>query len=284
MQQQMIKHGHKDKPLWVTVDGSYTNKTVLRTLPKNVTIIGRIRGDAKLFYPAPIQKGRGRTRIYGENAPTPEEIRTDENIPWITVQAYASGKTHNFKVKIVRGLRWRAVGDAQLFQLIVIAPLHYRLTKNARLLYRKPGFLICTDQHAKIEDLLQAYLWRWDIEVNFRDEKTLLGLGQAQVRNQHAVAKVPQMMVAAYSLLLISSINTFGIQGNPLKLPVPKWQKSIQKKRTSTMDLIKALRMELWAEAINERPLNNFMAQSNHHTKSLKFQFPLKSALFYAAA
>jgi hypothetical protein len=27
-----------------------------------------------------------------------------------------------------------------------------------------------------------AYLWRWEIEVNFREEKTLIGCGQSQVR------------------------------------------------------------------------------------------------------
>jgi hypothetical protein len=30
-------------------------------------------------------------------------------------------------------------------------------------------------------------LWRWEVEVNFRDEKTLLGFGQSQVRSDPAV-------------------------------------------------------------------------------------------------
>jgi hypothetical protein len=51
----------------------------------------------------------------------------------------------------------------------------YRLTKNGKLLYRKPAYLICTDPNADIREILQAYIWRWDIEVNFRDEKITLG-------------------------------------------------------------------------------------------------------------
>jgi len=39
--------------------------------------------------------------------------------------------------------------------------------------------LICTDPDLALEDLLQQYIWRWDIEVNHRDEKTILGVGQA---------------------------------------------------------------------------------------------------------
>jgi hypothetical protein len=30
--------------------------------------------------------------------------------------------------------------------------------------------------------LLQYYLWRWGIEVNFREEKALIGIGEVQVR------------------------------------------------------------------------------------------------------
>ncbi|MDR2051685.1 MAG: hypothetical protein LBQ63_07950, partial [Deltaproteobacteria bacterium] len=38
--------------------------------------------------------------------------------------------------------------------------------------YRNPAYLLCTDPDLPVERLLQAYLWRWEIELNFRDEKT----------------------------------------------------------------------------------------------------------------
>ncbi|MCH8541897.1 MAG: hypothetical protein LAT58_14175, partial [Opitutales bacterium] len=50
--------------------------------------------------------------------------------------------------------------------------------------YTQPAYLICTDPELPIEELLQQYIWRWDIEVNHRDEKTILGVGQAQVRKE----------------------------------------------------------------------------------------------------
>jgi hypothetical protein len=34
-----------------------------------------------------------------------------------------------------------------------------------------------------VEQLIAAYLERWQIEVNHREEKSTLGLGDAQVRN-----------------------------------------------------------------------------------------------------
>ena len=73
----------------------------------------------------------------------------------------------------------------------------YRLTIGGRLLYRQPAYLICTDSRMALAEFLQQFLWRWDIEVNFRDEKTLLGVGQAQVRTASSNQNAPALAVAA---------------------------------------------------------------------------------------
>jgi hypothetical protein len=58
----------------------------------------------------------------------------------------------------------------QAVRVVVIAPVSYRLRQGSKLLYRPPAYLICTDPDLPLEPLVQEYLWRWDIEVNFRDE------------------------------------------------------------------------------------------------------------------
>jgi hypothetical protein len=60
--------------------------------------------------------------------------------------------------------------------------------------------LICTDPDLPLEDLLQEYVWRWDIEVNHRDEKTILGVAQAQARNENSVEYIPATAVAANAM------------------------------------------------------------------------------------
>ncbi len=69
--------------LHVVVDGSYTNKKILRHLPANTTLIGRIRKDARLSAKpdAPRQATRGPKRICGDPLPTPGQIRQDDKIP-----------------------------------------------------------------------------------------------------------------------------------------------------------------------------------------------------------
>ncbi len=97
------------------------------------------------------------------------------------------GHTHSFHIKTVTPLRWRAAGKQNL-RLVIIRPLGYRLSKQAPLLYRKPAYLICTAPELPLTQLLQAYLWRWEIEGGFRDQKQLIGIGEAHVRTPQAIA------------------------------------------------------------------------------------------------
>jgi len=279
LREAMDQDGQKTRSLWSVVDGGYTNRTFLRALPQRTLAVGRIRADAKLYYLPDSSQGQpGRNRVYGQRAPTPEALRQDETIPWIRVDAFAAGQTHSFKIKTLSPVRWRSAGKEHDLRLIVIAPLGYRLTHNARILYRKPAYLICTDPDASLQQILQAYIWRWDIEVNFRDEKTILGIGQAQVRHEHSVEKVPALAVAAYAMLLTSANQAYGPTGQPDGLPLPKWR-SKPRLRASTQSLINHLRQEAWAHAIR---FSSFESQPTPDSKPQKFDFPLECALFYA--
>jgi hypothetical protein len=277
----MDEEGQQDRPLWAVVDGSFTNRTFIKHLPPRTVAIGRIRADAKLYYlPKPTEGKPGRNRVYGRRAPTPEQLRQDQSVPWERVKAFATGKTHQFKIKTISRLRWRPAGKKHDLRLIVIAPLGYRLTKNSRMLYRKPAYLICTDSEASLQQVLQAYLWRWDIEVNFRDEKTLLGVGQAQVRHEHSVENVPALAVAAYAMLLTSATIAYGPSGKPDSLPPPKWRRKTTL-RASTQSLIQQLRHELWAETIR---FSSFAPSQHDDTKLPNLKPNLESALLYANA
>ncbi len=270
--------------IWATVDGRFTNRTVLKNLPDSTVLIGRIRKDAKLYgVPDANPKARGRRRVYGDPLPTPEQLRQDESVPWQLVEATACGKTHEFRVKTLDAVRWKAAGE-QTLRLLVIAPLRYQKTKTAKPLYRQPAYIICTDPAIPLEELLQAYIWRWDIEVNFRDEKTVLGAGQAQVRTPTATQKTPAFQVLAYSFLLLAAAKAYGAGKRSNQLPPPLWQKSLKPRRASTNDLVNLLRHELWSAAMNSPNFNHFCPQRQTNGKPLKSPNIPRSAVFYARA
>ena len=264
--------------LRVVVDGRFTNAKLLKNLPANTTLIGRIRRDAKLFLLPQGQAATGRKRLYGQAAPTPEGLLSDPSLEFQRVQAQLGARNCQFRVKVLGPLRALQAGGSQNLQLLVIAPLGYRLRKGSKLLYRQPAFLICTDPTLSIQALLQSYLWRWDIEVNFRDQKTLLGIGEAQVRNPHSVQAQPALAVAAYGLLLLAAA-----QANLKALSHPKWRPDSEPKRLSTASLINLLRHELWNASIKE-PFTHFRSDPSDDHNPQKLQPLLRSALFYAVA
>lgn len=282
------KHGAEDRQLIVCADGSYTNKTVLKGLPPRTTLIGRVRKDAKLFYPPrdQDQPARGAKRKYGRRAPRPEALRQDDSVPWQQVTAFAAGKVHTFRVKTIGPVLWKKAGCDRPLRLVVIAPVRYRLRKGSRLLYRQPAYLICTDVDLPVQQILQNYLWRWDIEVNHRDEKQIIGVGQAQVRSARSVDRHPAFAVASYAMLLLSAARAFGIDAVETKLPPPKWRAGRKKQRLTTSDLIQMFRSEVWSHALSqiETCCEDFLTASSADTKPSELQMPLASALLYAAS
>lgn len=279
----------RNTKLWIVVDGSLTNGKVIKRLPENTELIGRIREDACLFYPATSQEqpcSAGRKRKYGNRAPTPEQLRQDESVPWKRVKAFAVGKVHEFKVKSINRVLWKASGASLELRLVVIAPLAYRLRKGRRLLYRKPAYLICTDPDVPLEQLIQAYVWRWDIEVNFRDEKQLIGAGEAQVHNDVSVESSPALAVAAYALLLLSGRRAY--PGGEIEdgLLAPKWMQNKEKARLTTKDLLKQLRSELLREAIGDigGNLKGLVKGDSDDIKRVKLEPDMISATLYPAA
>lgn len=92
-------------------------------------------------------------------------------------------------------------------------------------------------------------LTRKALHKNIRDEKTLMGCGQAQVRNEYSATDVPTFVSAMYAFLLLVSIKAFKKDRNNknrnLLLPRPKWYPAKKEQRFTTGDLINHLRTEI---------------------------------------
>lgn len=265
------------------VDGGFTNRELFAHPPSRTALIGRIRKDARLFLPASQtqRKRNGRRRIYGEQLPTPEQMRQDPLIPWTHITAFAAGRCFTVRIKSIGPVLWRPAGGTHPMRLIIIEPLAYRPRAGAHLLYRMPGYLLCSDLTLSEQDIVQWYFWRWELELNFRDEKTLLGVGEAQVRTPMAVEAVPQFQVAGYACLLLAHHQ---VREQMDLVPAPAWQRGHPEResRCTTMKMISQLRAEVWADAINGEHFSDFGLNQQMRTKSEKFDFPIKDAILYA--
>lgn len=271
------------RPIHLVADGHFTNRTVLRHLPENTVLIGRVRKDTKLYAPCGPRPGQnGRPRRYGTGLPTPEALRTDAATAWQPVDAWAVDRLHRFHVKTLGPVLARIRGATTPVRVLVVAPVGYRLRQGAKLLYRQPAYLLCTDPDLPLPQLLQEYLWRWDIEVNFRDEKSLLGVSEAQVRHPGAARRQPAAAVGAYALLLLAALDIYGQDQLPPAMPLPKWRTRARPRRATTGLLLSQLRVELWSHCLRRESLCHFTSTGTPNQNSLKPSFDLSTAVFYA--
>ena len=84
---------------------------------------------------------------------------------------------------------------------------------------------------------------RWQIEVNHREEKDTLGIGQAQLRSRLSVPRQPAFAVAAYSALHLAALLTFGPHRDTHYPALPKWRRNAA--RPSCLDLITLVRKDM---------------------------------------
>jgi DDE superfamily endonuclease len=239
LRQELDQAGGRNKVLVLAGDGSFCNRTCFGEIPERSVLLVRARKDAKLCFRA---AGDSR-RFYGAGKFTPEQVRQDEGRGWKTTKIFYGGKRRKIRYKEVADVYWQRGAKQRPLRLIVIAPTPYRKSQSRKLYYRDPAYLLTSDLRSSVKQLLQIYFDRWQIEVNHREEKDTLGVGQAQLRNVTSVPKQPVLAVASYSALLLASLQAFGAERGKAYAELPKWRRHAR--RPSCLDLITLLRKEM---------------------------------------
>jgi hypothetical protein len=232
--------GAADQQLLMVGDNSFCNRTVFSAHLERTEILARARRDLQLCRPAASNRPR---QVYDRVKFTPEQVRQDEQVPWQTVRIFYGGRWRNIRFKQLPNVLWQSGALQRRLRLLVIAPIPYYVPRRGRHHSHEPAFLLTTDLAGSVRELLQPYFDRWQIEVNHREEKDTLGIGQAQLRSAGSVPRQPAFVVAAYSALLLAALETFGVVRGDAYEPLPKWRRNAQ--RPSCLDLITLLRKEV---------------------------------------
>jgi hypothetical protein len=245
-------YGFAHKLVIAVGDGSFCNKTTFRRGLERTILISRARKDLRLCF----TDSGGGPRYYGKETFTPQEVYQDATRPWKEAKIFHGGKYRKIRYKDVGEVLWRGGGGRGRLRLLVLAPTAYRKTKAGRHYYREKAYLLCDDNELAAKTLLQAYFDRWQMESNNRDEKSILGVGQAQVWAELSVPRVPALMVATYSMLLLSALETYGPKRTTAYEPLPKWRRAAR--RPSCQDLVTLLRKQIEAQPFCWATPSNF--------------------------
>jgi hypothetical protein len=199
----------------LVADGAYACKEMLAALDQRVRFVGRLRGDAALYDPAPPapRKGqRGRKPKKGPRLPSPKQAaakadrkRSDTGSwLWQAVRVLAYGKQRHLQAVSYRAV-WPHVLGLRPIQIVVVRDPAGKM---------RDCYLFTTDlQASSVAWVITQFAWRWSIEVLFKTSKQALDIEAPQHWCQESVEKVAPWVWSMQSVIVVWYL-TAG-QGSP---------------------------------------------------------------------
>jgi len=231
--------GRCSRQLLALGDGSFCNRTTFGSTVERTHLLCRARKDLRLCFR---HSGAG-PRYYDTHSFTPQSVYENKRRRWKIALIFHGGNWRRVRYKEVKKVLWRTGAKRKELRLLVLAPTPYLKTTTGRKYYRQKAFLLTDDLETPVRVLLQDYFDRFQIEFNHRDEKSILGVGQAQVWAKASTPRVPEFIVASYSAMLLASLKTYGPKRTHDYLILPKWRRGA--KRPSCLDMVTLLRKEI---------------------------------------
>lgn len=223
----------------VVVDAAYSNHAVIKTLPENVTLVGRCRLDAAIYEPPPPRRpGQiGRPRVRGAKLPSPQSQAAAHRAPWRSVDAILYGRKVTVRALVIDAL-WYVAAGSQLLRLVVVRGF--------------PGHdyddvFVCTEPRMGARQILEAISDRWSLEVTFHEAKGKLGFEDPQNRTELAVERTAPMALWIYSLVVLWYLQIGQCLPAARGANAP-WYR--QKTEPAFSDMLATLRRASWSERL----------------------------------
>jgi len=231
-------------------DSSYAAIELLAAVCRHVTVITRLRLDARLFDPPPPRPPgtKGRPRVSGARQPTLLQRLADPETEWqrVTVAGWY-GQTER-RLDVVSGTAlWYHPGKQ--------VPVRWLLVRDPAHEFEPQAFA-CTDQAADPLDVLRGFVRRWSVEVTFAEVRRHLRVETQRQWSDLAVARTTPCLLALFSLVTLWA-STLATRG----LVLPRRAAWYAKPAVTFSNALAAVRRQLWtAQAFSTSPHARNMA------------------------
>ena len=217
-------------------DSSYAAIELLAAVCRRLTVVTRLRLDARLFDPPPPRRPgtRGRPRVSGARQPTLAERLADPGTRWrrVTVAGWY-GRTER-RIELISGTAlWYHPGKR--------VPVRWLLVRDVAGEFEPQGFL-CTDPDADPLDVLRWFVRRWSVEVTFAEVRRHLGVESQRQWSDLAIARTTPALLGLFSLVTLwAGATRGGVR--------PRSAAWYPKPRPTFSDALAAVRYRLWTSA-----------------------------------
>lgn len=217
-------------------DAAYSS--LLGQLPANVTIVSRIRKDAKLFKPPAQKTGkRGRPSKKGKRLSSPIEMAQSTSTIWEPVDVVIYGERLTLSVSSFTAL-WYHVCQDILVRVVIV--------RDPQGKY-KDQFFFTQDLSMPLAQVIEIIGMRWTVEVAHHELKQLLGMEQPQARLELAVKRQ-----APFAMLLLSLVKLWylieGHSYDSFRFVKDHWY--LHKEGIPFSDMLRLFRSSYWSQRI----------------------------------
>lgn len=199
----------------VVADSAFATYHLANTcIDLGITMVSRMRLDARTFeFPSP-PKGRGRRKLVGQRLPTFQHMLKDTSLVWEPVKVWWYGG--NLKeIQILSGAcLWYGYG-------IRPVPIKWVLTRDGD----QEALIFSTDINQPLNELIEAFVDRWSIEVTFEEARRHLGMETQRQWADKAVDRITPCILASYSIINLIAIEFLKSQNEKIPVQTSSWYK-----------------------------------------------------------
>jgi hypothetical protein len=226
-----------ERRLIAVADSSYAAIELLAAVCRRLTVVTRLRLDARLFDPPPPRRPgtRGRPRVSGARQPTLAERLADPATRWrrVTVAGWY-GRTER-QIELISGTAlWHHPGKR--------VSIRWLLVRDVADEFEPQGFL-CTDPDADPLDVLRWFVRRWSVEVTFAEVRRHLGVETQRQWSDLGIARTTPVLLGLFSLVTLWAEAGLGSD-----VP-PRGAAWYPKPRPTFSDALATVRYRLWTSA-----------------------------------
>jgi hypothetical protein len=238
---QMIRQLRRwlpERKLVVVADSSYAVLELLACAARMiepVTIVTRLRLDAALYDPAPVRKPgtNGRPRKKGARQPTLALRLVDPATVWQSIPvAWYGGSQRTVELASETAV-WYHNG-------LPPVAIRWVLIRDPQGQF-DPQALLCTDQQASAQAILEWFVLRWQLEVTFHEVRAHLGVETQRQWSDLAILRTTPALLALFSLVTIFAHQL--LQDQPLPVRQAAWY---TKALPTFSDTLAFVRQHLW--------------------------------------
>lgn len=243
---QMIKQLRRwlpDRQLVVVADSTYAAIELLAAcagLVQPVTMITRLRLDAALYDPAPprVPGRRGAPRKKGGRQPTLASRVADPTTSWEELSVRWYGRSTR-TVKLATGTAvWYHSGMS-------VVPLRWVLITDPAGKF-EPQALLSTDMALTAQQIVEWFVWRWQLEVTFEEARAHLGIETQRQWSDLAIVRTTPALLGLFSLVTLFAHQLLHDQVLPAR-SAAWYTKSVP----TFSDTLALVRQQLWPVQIS---------------------------------